>query len=78
MTNSEILTAYLNILWNSFQWDIHYFSQPWLYYWLLVPFIFYLIFFFVKWMILTTPIWLPFRIILGGIFYIKYKNKTKE
>lgn len=77
MTISEILTAYLNILWNSFQWDIHYFSQVWMYYLLLIPFIFYLIFFFVKWAILTLPIWLPFRIIIHGVININLKTKSK-
>ena len=77
MTISEILTAYLNILWNSFQWDIHYFSQAWMYYLLLLPFLGYLIFFFVKWTILTTPIWLPFSIIFHGAIDLKLKTRSK-
>lgn len=76
MTISEVLTSYLNILWNSFQWDIHYFSQAWMYYFVF-PIIGYLIFFFVKWTILTAPIWLPFRIIIHGIVNINLKTKSK-
>jgi len=44
-------------------YDIHIFSQGWLYYWLLIPFVFYFSFFIMKWMIITLPIWLPFSII---------------
>lgn len=55
----EIFEKYLNLLWNMFQYDINVFSHPWLYYWLLVPAVGYLVFFFVKWAVLTTPLWLP-------------------
>jgi hypothetical protein len=57
--------SYFNLLWNMFQFDINVLSQPWMYYWVLVPAIGYLIFFFIKWIVLTTPIWLPFALALG-------------
>lgn len=55
---------YLELLWRMFEADIEQLSQPWMYYWLLVPAITYLLFFFLKWAVLTTPIWLPFSIII--------------
>lgn len=57
----EILTKYLEFLWQMFQFDMDVLSQPWMYYWVLVPAIGYIIFFFCKWIVLTTPIWIaPF------------------
>lgn len=53
------IDKYLELLWNQFQYDIEIFSQPWMYYWALIPAIGYLIFFFFKWTVLTTPVWLP-------------------
>ncbi|HEX3020370.1 MAG TPA: hypothetical protein VHP36_08700 [Chitinispirillaceae bacterium] len=55
---------YLDLLWKMFQYDIDKLSQPWMYYWVLVPVMFYLVFFFVKWTVLTTPLWLPLTIVL--------------
>jgi hypothetical protein len=60
----DILHKYLEILWNSFQYDIHVFSKGWLYYWFLLPAAGYLIFFFIKWIVLTAPVWLPPVIII--------------
>ncbi len=78
MTILEILTAYFNLLWSSFQWDIHYLSQPWMYFCLLIPAICYLVFFFVKWIVLTVPIWLPFRLIFSGIGNLSFKLRDKK
>ncbi len=61
---SEIVEKYLNLLWNNFQFDIDVFSQPWLYYWLLIPAVGYFVFFFIKWAVLTTPVWLPIALAL--------------
>ena len=44
-------------------YDVHVFSQPWMYYWLLIPAAAYLVFFMLKWAALTAPIWLPIVII---------------
>jgi hypothetical protein len=49
--------------WQCFQYDVQIFSKPWLYYTIL-PAIGYLIFFLVKWCILTTPLWVPVTIVL--------------
>ena len=43
--------------------DIWVFSQWWLYAPLLIPFCFYMMFFIMKWTILTLPIWLPIVIV---------------
>lgn len=47
--------------------DIEFFSQPWIYWWLCVPAACYLVFFFLKWAVLTAPLWLPLVIIIGAI-----------
>ena len=43
--------------------DIEIMSQPWMYWWRLIPITFYVVFFLIKWAILTAPIWLPVAII---------------
>lgn len=63
----EILTQYLEFLWGAFQYDMDIFSQGWLYYWVLVPAAGYLCFFFIKWVVITAPIWLPFVITLRAL-----------
>jgi len=60
----DIIQKYLEFLWNSFQFDMHVFSQGWMYYYLLIPAIGYLVFFFLKWIVLTAPVWLPPFIII--------------
>jgi len=47
-------------------YDMQVFSQPWIYYWLLVPALGYLAFFFLKWTVMTTPVWLPLSIVAGA------------
>ena len=49
-----LIATYIGFL----QYDIEVFSNAWLYIPLLIPFCFYLIFFFVKWYILLLPFWL--------------------
>ncbi len=53
------LERYLNLLVDQLQRDIDVFSQPWLYYCLLVPATLYFAFFLVKWWVLLVPITLP-------------------
>ena len=43
--------------------DVEVFSQPWLYWWFLVPAAFYFVFFVLKWAVLTMPFWLPVVIV---------------
>jgi len=54
----------IEILFNLWKYDIEVFSQPWMYYWLCIPAATYLAFFFIKWSVLTAPIWLPISIII--------------
>jgi hypothetical protein len=61
----QVFENYLNLLWSMFQSDIDVFSRPWLYYWLLIPAVGYFIFFFIKWTVLTTPVWLPIALALS-------------
>jgi len=54
------------ILIRQWEYDVWVFSQPWLYIPLLVPAIFYLIFFSFKWATLTAPLWLPVHLICSA------------
>lgn len=69
MTFTELYQAYLKVLWDCFQFDIGVFSTPWVYA-CLVPIMFYLMFFVLKWMVLTLPIWLPISMALQPVRYI--------
>jgi hypothetical protein len=64
---TTILSDYLSLLWRLFQFDIYVFSHPWMYYLLLIPAVGYLVFFFVKWAVLTAPLWLPISIVLNSL-----------
>jgi hypothetical protein len=60
----EVLHRYLEFLWSCFQYDIEVFSKAWIYYYLLIPAIGYFVFFILKWIVLTAPVWLPVTIIV--------------
>jgi len=55
-------------------YDIEVFSQAWIYWCLMIPFMFYFSFFIMKWTILTTPVWLPFIIIISSFRIHKKEN----
>lgn len=74
MTYEQIFNEYVNYLWSTFQYDMNVFSQPWMYWWLLIPALAYLMFFMFKWVVLTAPIWLPLRLILDSFMHIFKKN----
>jgi hypothetical protein len=64
----EYINLYLQLLWRMFQFDIWVYStQLWIYWCLLIPAVFYTLFFCLKWCILLTPILLPLRA-LSNIF----------
>lgn len=72
----------LNVLQQLYLFDIWVFSQWWLYAPLLIPAMFYLMFFVVKWVVLTLPVWYPIVTIITAmstktIVHIKEK-KEKE
>jgi hypothetical protein len=71
MTFQQVINEYLSFLWKAFQYDMDVFSQPWIYWTLLVPAMLYLTFFILKWIVITTPVWLPFSIIIGTFKGIK-------
>lgn len=58
------LARYLDLLWNQFSFDVGVFSNPWILY-TVVPAVLYFVFFLLKWMVLTVPVWMPFAIIAG-------------
>lgn len=73
-----IFEKYFDLLLQLFQYDINAMSHPWMYYFVL-PIIGYLVFFFIKWAVLTAPFWLPFSIIIGAARAKSgSKNKIKE
>ena len=81
----EILLAYVNFLWQTFQFDIWVFSQWWAYAFLCIPALGYLAFFLIKWSIITMPIWyIPAKIFGASPFGLltnevkKQVNKKKE
>jgi hypothetical protein len=67
----------LEILFRNFEYDLEKLSQPWMYYWLLIPAIGYLVFFFGKWAVLTAPIWIPFSIAGKSFAEISKKIRRK-
>lgn len=73
----ETLDRYTNFLWERFMADMNVFSSPWLYIPLLIPFIFYMIFFALKWYILLFPLTLPLSILRGWFSFIIERKKTE-
>lgn len=73
-----ILTAYVNILWTSFQLDIWVFSQWWMYAPLCIPVVCYLVFFCIKWFVLTLPVWYIPAKILGATPYGAFTKAIKD
>jgi len=70
----EVLDKYANFLWERFMVDMDVLSSKWMYIPLLIPFIFYMIFFVIKWWILLFPITLPISV-LKGFFKINVRNE---
>jgi len=54
----------IDVLVSFWLFDVAVFSSPWLYIPFLIPFMFYLMFFFIKWSLLTAPLWLPLKILI--------------
>lgn len=57
----------IDIYMRCFEFDVWVFSQWWLYAPLCIPAFLYLTFFYLKWGVLTAPLWLPLNLILQGI-----------
>ena len=65
----------LNTLIGLWKYDLHVFSQPWMYWSLLIPVSCYLVFFFVKWVVITAPLWLPVVIMSKGVTLVRFNFK---
>lgn len=64
----KIFERYFEILLKCFEYDITVYStNMWMYWWACIPAFAYTVFFFVKWTVLTTPIWMPLSMILRGL-----------
>lgn len=61
-----MLNTIIETLIRQWQFDVGVMSQPWMY-WCLFPILFYVPFFFLKWVILTFPFWMPF-ILVASVF----------
>lgn len=57
------MSTILDLLMQQYLFDVHSLSQPWMYYWLLIPALSYVGFMAVKWAVLTMPIWIPVSLI---------------
>jgi len=68
----------LQILIDLWKFDVKVFSSPWLYIPFLIPAAGYLAFFFLKWTVLTSPVWLPLRLIFQDLGRIRLVNNKKE
>ncbi len=72
-----VFEKYFTILLEMFQYDMEIMNRPWMIY-TIVPIIGYLVFFLIKWAVLTTPFWMPFAIIVGAARTPKKENKEKK
>ena len=64
----------IDLLIDCYEYDVAVLSQPWMYIPLLIPAMCYLAFFFVKWTVLTAPLWLPLSFVFGAL-RIKFERK---
>lgn len=72
-----MLEAVLNTLLSFWLFDVWFYCQWWAYAFIF-PVIFYTIFFFIKWAILTAPLWLPFHIIVNSITVNSIKRNRNK
>jgi hypothetical protein len=63
----QIIDTILSTLLSLWLWDVSVFSNPWMYWPLLVPVMFFSIFFILKWTLLTLPFWLPLSLIVSAL-----------
>ena len=72
---NESIEQYIEFLWMQFQYDWSVFSNPWLLY-TVIPALFYLCFFLIKWWVLLAPITVPITTLTHGLvkLYPSYKQ----
>lgn len=68
---AEVIAAYLQLLLDQLKYDVDKMSQPWMYWWLLVPISAYCVFFILKWMVLLVPVTLPI------VLWSSFRSETK-
>jgi len=73
----EALEGYLKLLLRLFEFDVNAMSQPWMYWCLLIPITFYLVFFVVKWLVLTAPFTIPL-LALASLVKSMFSGSSKE
>lgn len=78
MTLNELFEKYLKFMWETFMYDADVFSKGWIYYWLLIPAFFYLMFFCIKWTLLLLPFYGLPLMVLKTIAYLFGGEKIKE
>ena len=54
----------INVIVTLWLYDIEVMSQGWMYWWVLVPALFYLVFMLLKWAVIFIPVWVPLAIIV--------------
>ncbi len=70
---TEIINKIVQVLFECWIYDVEIFKNSWFYWPLCIPAMFYTAFFFVKWAVLTAPVWLPISFMLGGLRIILKK-----
>lgn len=63
----------IEVLVSFWLFDVAVFSSVWLYIPFMIPFTFYLVFFMIKWVVLTLPVWMPFMMLIRA-----WKNPDDE
>ena len=73
MTAQEVLNQYMTFLWEQFQYDWGWMSNPWILY-TIIPECLYIFFFLCKWTILLVPVTLPVMIAVWPVKQLKRNN----
>ena len=74
----KIFEQIVQMLFEFWKFDMMVYSQWWLYAPLLIPAIFYTIFFMLKWSIITAPVWLPLSIVFKSFNCREDSNKNEK
>ena len=74
----DLLLQLFQLYFELFQYDVEVFSNPWNYYLLCIPAVLYLVFFFIKWTVLTAPFWLPVSFVMGKFNIVKVVAKVAD
>ena len=59
---NETIEDYLAFLWTQLQYDWSVFTNPWVLY-TVIPALFYVVFFWIKWLVLLAPITVPLSLL---------------